>query len=208
MKRSKKTKKSNSWKIKQNRDQFIKKSKVLGYRSRASFKLIELNKKFKFLRNNTHLLDLGSYPGGWSQVVSQIVKNGKILAVDVKVMKPISNVQFLKSDIFMIEAKNKIINYFKGNLDVIISDMAADTTGNKSLDSIRTNQLCTEVLNFSSKILKPQGVLVSKLFMGEDFIEVKALAKSLFKNVSFFKPESSRNESKETYLHCKNLNSL
>ena len=185
MKRSKKTKKSNSWKIKQNRDQFIKKSKVLGYRSRASFKLIELNKKFKFLRNNTHLLDLGSYPGGWSQVVSQIVKNGKILAVDVKVMKPISNVQFLKSDIFMIEAKNKIINYFKGNLDVIISDMAADTTGNKSLDSIRTNQLCTEVLNFSSKILKPQGVLVSKLFMGEDFIEVKALAKSLFKYVNF-----------------------
>ncbi|MEC7099636.1 MAG: RlmE family RNA methyltransferase [Pseudomonadota bacterium] len=208
MKKSKKAKKSNSWKIKQNRDQFIKKSKVLGYRSRASFKLIELNKKFKFLRNNTHLLDLGSYPGGWSQVVSQIAKSGKILAVDVKVMKPVSNVQFLKSDIFMSEAKNKIINYFKGNLDVIISDMAADTTGNKSLDSIRTNQLCTEVLNFSSKILKPQGVLVSKLFMGEDFIEVKTLAKSLFKNVSFFKPESSRNESKETYLHCKNLNSL
>ena len=208
MKKSKKTKKSNSWKIKQNRDQFIKKSKVLGYRSRASFKLIELNKKFKFLRNNTHLLDLGSYPGGWSQVVSQIVKNGKILAVDVKVMKPISNVQFLKSDIFMIEAKNKIINYFKGNIDVIISDMAADTTVNKSLDSIRTNQLCTEVLNFSSKILKPQGVLVSKLFMGEDFIEVKALAKSLFKYVNFFKPESSRNESIETYLHCKILNSL
>ena len=208
MKKSKKTKKSNSWKIKQNRDQFIKKSKVLGYRSRASFKLIELNKKFKFLRNNTHLLDLGSYPGGWSQVVSQIAKSGKILAVDVKVMKPISNVQFLKSDIFMIEAKNKIINYFKGNIDVIISDMAADTTGNKSLDSIRTNQLCTEVLNFSSKILKPQGVLVSKLFMGEDFIEVKALAKSLFKYVNFFKPESSRNESKETYLHCKILNSL
>ena len=123
-------------------------------------------------------------------------------------MKPISNVQFLKNDIFMTEAKNKIINYFKGNLDVIISDMAADTTGNKSLDSIRTNQLCTEILNFSSKILKPQGVLVSKLFMGEDFIEVKGLAKTLFKNVSFFKPESSRNESKETYLHCKILNSL
>ena len=208
MKKSKRVKKSNSWKIKQNRDQFIKKSKVLGYRSRASFKLIELNEKFKFLKNNTHLLDLGSHPGGWSQVASKIVKNGKILAVDIKAMKPISNVQFLKNDIFMTEAKNKIINYFKGNLDVIISDMAADTTGNKSLDSIRTNQLCTEILNFSSKILKPQGVLVSKLFMGEDFIEVKGLAKTLFKNVSFFKPESSRNESKETYLHCKILNSL
>ena len=86
--------------------------------------------------------------------------------------------------------------------------MAADTTGNKSLDSIRTNQLCMEVINFSSKILKKDGVFVSKVFMGEDFIELKNLAKSLYKKVNFFKPESSRNESKETYLHCKTLNSL
>ena len=80
--------------------------------------------------------------------------------------------------------------------------MAADTTGNKSLDSIRTNQLCAEVLNFSSKKLNSKGVLVSKLFMGEDFIEVKNLAKSIFKNVNFFKPEASRADSKETYIHC------
>ena len=86
--------------------------------------------------------------------------------------------------------------------------MAADTTGNKSIDSIRTNQLCTEVLNFSSKILKKNGTLVSKLFMGEDFIEVKNLAKSLFKNVNFYKPLSSRKESKETYLHCEILKTL
>ena len=86
--------------------------------------------------------------------------------------------------------------------------MAADTTGNKSLDSIRTNQLCSEVINFSSKILKKEGVFVSKLFMGEDFIELKNLAKSVFKSVNFFKPESSRNESKETYIHCKILKSL
>ena len=91
---------------------------------------------------------------------------------------------------------------------VIISDMAADTTGNKSLDSIRTNQLCADVLNFSKLTLKPKGVLVSKLFMGEDFVEVKNLAKSIFKKVSFFKPESSRKESKETYLHCEILKSL
>ena len=97
-------------------------------------------------------------------------------------------------------------NNFK--LDVIISDMAADTTGSKSLDSIRTNQLCADVIGFSKETLKPRGVLISKLFMGEDFIEVKNLAKSLFRNVNFFKPESSRNESKETYLHCKILNSL
>jgi 23S rRNA U2552 (ribose-2'-O)-methylase RlmE/FtsJ len=86
--------------------------------------------------------------------------------------------------------------------------MAADTTGNKSLDSIRTNQLCANVINFSQDILKPKGVLVSKIFMGEDFIEVKNLAKSIFKKVNFFKPESSRSESKETYLHCEILKSL
>ena len=91
---------------------------------------------------------------------------------------------------------------------MIISDMAANTTGNKSLDSIRTNQLCAEVLSLSTKILKPKGVLLSKLFMGEDFIEIKNLAKSTFKEVDFFKPESSRNESKETYLHCKSFKTL
>ena len=86
--------------------------------------------------------------------------------------------------------------------------MAANTTGNKSLDCIRTNQLCADVVKFSSKILKPNGVLVSKLFMGEDFLEVKELAKRKFKKVEFFKPEASRNESKETYLHCKILKTL
>ena len=104
--------------------------------------------------------------------------------------------------------KELVIKYFENKLDVIISDMAADTTGNKSLDSIRTNQLCVDVINFSKINLKPKGVLISKLFMGEDFIEVKNLAKSIFKEVSFFKPESSRKESKETYLHCKILKSL
>ena len=108
----------------------------------------------------------------------------------------------------LITVLNKIISYFNSNLDVIISDMAADTTGNKSLDSIRTNQLCAEVINFSKDILKPKGVLVCKLFMGEDFIEVKNLAKSLYKKVNFFKPESSRKESKETYLHCEVLKTL
>ena len=84
MKKSKRTKKSNTWKIKQHRDQFFKKSKTLGYRSRAAFKLIELNKKYKFLKKNINLLDIGSYPGGWSQVSSNIVSSGKILAIDIK----------------------------------------------------------------------------------------------------------------------------
>ena len=123
-------------------------------------------------------------------------------------MSPIKNVKFLKADIFKKDTKIKIIQYFQTNIDIIISDMAADTTGNKSLDSIRTNQLCSDAMNFSKNILKPRGVLVSKLFMGEDFIEVKNLAKSIFNNVNFFKPVSSKKESKETYLHCEGLKSL
>ena len=208
MKKSKRTKKSNSWRIKQHRDQFFKKSKTLGYRSRASFKLIEINNKFRLIKDRTNLLDLGCCPGGWSQVASQIITEGKIMAIDIKEMEPIKNVKFTKGDILDERIKDKVVDYFNSNLDVIISDMAADTTGNKSLDSIRTNNLCAKVINFSKSTLKPKGVLVSKLFMGEDFIEVKNLAKSVFKKVNFFKPDSSRKESKETYLHCEILKSL
>ena len=96
MKKSKRIKKSNSWKIKQHRDQFFKKSKTLGYRSRASFKLIQLNEKFKFLKNGSKLLDLGSCPGGWSQVASKKITNGKILSIDIMPMEPVKNVKFLK----------------------------------------------------------------------------------------------------------------
>ena len=208
MKKSKRLKKSNTWKIKQHRDPFFKKSKTLGYRSRASFKLIELNEKFKFIKKNTSLLDLGSSPGGWSQVASKTITSGKILSIDIKSMKPIKNVKFINANIFDQITKNQILVFFPKKLDVIVSDMAADTTGNKSLDSIRTNQLCYEIMNFSSQILKSNGILVSKLFMGDDFLEVKNLAKSLFKYVDFFKPLSSRNESRETYIHCKFLKTL
>tara|TARA_B100001093_G_C26811301_1_gene1007681 strand:- start:51 stop:677 length:627 start_codon:yes stop_codon:yes gene_type:complete len=208
MKKSKRVKKSNSWKIKQHRDQFYKKSKTLGYRSRAAFKLIELNNKYKFIKNNTKLLDIGSYPGGWAQVISKIINNGKILSIDLKTMDKIENVTFLQCDFLNKSTKEKIEKIIGGNLDVVVSDMAADTTGNKSLDCIRTNQLCINVINFALKILKPEGILVSKVFMGDDFLLVKKLAKSNFKKVHFFKPESSRDESKETYLHCEILKTL
>ena len=208
MKKSKKSKKSNTWKIKQHRDQFFKKSKTLGFRSRSAFKLIELNKKYKFIKNDTRLLDIGAYPGGWSQVSSKIITVGKILSLDLKKMDKLKNVSFLQCDFLEEGAKEKILKFFNEKLDVVISDMAANTTGNKSLDCIRTNQLSADVVKFSSKILKPNGVLVSKLFMGEDFLEVKELAKSKFKKVQFFKPEASRNESKETYLHCSILKTL
>ena len=204
----KKNRSSKSWIIKQHRDQFFKKSKTLGYRSRSAFKLLELNKKFKFISKNTNLLDIGSSPGGWTQVVSSIIKAGKIVAIDKKPMKKIENVIFFEKDFLKEESKEKIFKIFQKKIDVVISDMSADTTGNKNLDCIRTNLLCSEVIDFSTKILKERGVLISKLFMGEDFLEVKELAKEKFKKVEFYKPESSRSESKETYIHCSILNTL
>ena len=204
----KKNRSSKNWIIKQHRDQFYKKSKTLGYRSRSAFKLLELNEKFRFIRKNTNLLDIGSSPGSWSQVASSIIKEGKIMAIDKEPMEKIKNVIFFKNDFLEEETKNEILKIFQEKIDVIVSDMAADTTGNKNLDCIRTNSLCSEVINFSTKILKKKGILVSKLFMGEDFLEVKKMAKKIFKKVEFYKPESSRSESKETYIHCSTLNSL
>ena len=204
----KKNKISKSWIIKQHRDPFFKKSKTLGYRSRSAFKLIELNEKFKFIKNNSNLLDIGSSPGCWSQIASSIIKNGKIVAVDKKPMAEVKNVTFFQKDFSDSELQKEIKKTFGGKIDIVVSDMASETTGNKSLDCIRTNLLCSEVINFSISILKQRGILVSKVFMGEDFLEIKELAKKKFKNVEFYKPKSSRSESKETYIHCATLNTL
>ena len=208
MKKTKRSKKSRTWVIKQHRDQFFKKAKVLGYKSRAAFKLIELNKKFNFIKKNSNLLDIGSAPGGWSQVASKIITSGKMLAVDITLMEKIDNVLFLNNDFSDEKTQNEILKIFNDKIDVIVSDMAENTTGNKTIDSIRTNSLCVDVINFSLKVLTTKGSLVCKLFMGEDFLEVKNLAKNNFEKVDFFKPESSRNESKETYIICSALKAL
>ena len=199
--KKKKKKKSNTWKIKQHRDQFVKKSKTLGYRSRAAFKLIELNNKFKFINKNSYLLDIGAYPGGWAQVVSKIISTGKILSIDLQKIEEIKNVNFAQCNFVDETTKEKIITFFGKKLDVILSDMAADTTGNKSLDCIRTNQLCKDVIEFSTKCLKPKGVLISKIFMGEDFIEVKDFAKTKFKKSNFLNQKQvETNQKKLIYI--------
>ena len=136
----KKNKISKNWIRKQHNDLYFKQSKAQGYRSRSSFKLIEINNKFKFLNKNTNLLDLGSSPGGWSQVATEKIINGKILAVDIKDMKKINKVTFIKGDLLDNNICNRIISYFDKKIDVVISDMATNTTGNKSLDSYNTGQ--------------------------------------------------------------------
>ena len=186
-------------------DHFFNEAKSLGYRSRSAFKLIELDKKFKFLKNGIKLLDIGAFPGGWSQVVNKKIKNGKILSIDKKKVNKIKDVVFIKGDFTEERSKLAIRKFFKSNIDVILSDMAPNTTGNKNLDSIRTNQLCLEVLDFSKEKLNQKGVVVAKLFMGQDFEEIKIRANKYFKRIDFFKPNSSRDESRETYIHCNGL---
>jgi len=198
-------KKSKNWLSKQKRDQFFLKSKIVGYRSRSAFKLIEMNEKFNFLKNNTFLLDLGSAPGGWSQVASQKIINGKILSVDLKPMEKIKNVEFIKGNFSEKKIDQKIMLYFKSKIDVVISDMAANTTGNKSLDSYRTGELCLNALDLSTRILSKDGIFLSKIFMGSIFQEIDEKAKEKFKKVIKYKPISSKSESKEIYIFCKGV---
>ncbi len=204
----KKNKISKNWIREQHKDIYVKKSRSIGYRSRSAFKLIELNDKFHFLKKKTFIIDLGSSPGGWSQVASEIAIQGKVISIDKKEMDKIENVDFLQGDFSDEVFQEKIKDKFSNKVDVIISDMAADTTGNKSLDCIRTNSLCIEAISFSRSILVDDGTLVSKIFMGDEFNEVRELANKIFKKVGFYKPSSSKDFSKETYIHCKGLKSL
>ena len=201
----KKNKISKNWLIKQKKDLYFIKSKIQGYRSRSAFKLIEMNKKFKFLRKNTSLLDLGSSPGGWSQVASREIRTGKILAVDIQPMEKINNVDFVNGDFRKEEIYNKIKSYFNNNIDTVLSDMAANTSGNKSMDSYRTGELCMKAMYLAKEILSNDGIFLSKIFMGSIFLEINKMAKKYFKNVIKYKPLSSKKESKEIYIYCKGV---
>ena len=204
----KKNKISKNWLIKQQRDPFFRQAKIQGYRSRSAFKLIEMNKKFKFLNKNTHLLDLGSAPGGWSQVAAQTITKGKILALDIKPMTKINNVNFLKEDLFSSEIYEKISAYFNKKVDVIISDMAVNTSGNKNFDSYKTGELCLKAMDLAQKILHKDGVFLSKLFMGSIFFEINKKANKCFEKVIKYKPLSSKKESKEIYIYCKGISKV
>ena len=201
----KKNKISKSWLLKQNKDPFFKQSKIQGFRSRSAFKLIEMNKKFRFIKKNLSLLDLGSHPGGWSQVARKEIIKGKILAVDIKSMEKIYNVDFIKGDFCESSVCEKIMLYFNNKVDVVLSDMAANTTGIKNIDSIYISELCKEAMLFSREMLNNNGKFVSKIFMGSTFNEIVTKAKLIFKEVKVFKPKSSRKNSKESFIICKNL---
>ena len=201
----KKNKISKNWINKQKRDIYVRQSKIEGYRSRAVYKLQEINEKFKILKNGIHIVDLGAAPGSWSQFVSRKFKNSKIVSIDLKEIEKIENIYQIKGDFTDKLQQKKIIDYFGGEIDVVISDMAVNTTGNKNVDSLVTGELSIEALNFSANTLKKHGSFVSKIFMGSSFNEIVEIAKKKFKEVNIFKPPASRKDSKENFIICKHL---
>ena len=201
----KKNKFSKNWIIKQKRDIYVKQSKIEGYRSRAVYKLQEINEKFKFLKNGISVVDLGAAPGSWSQFVARRFKNTKIVSIDLKEIEKIEKTYQIKGDFTDKLQQKKIIDYFASKIDVVLSDMAVNTTGNKNVDSLVTGELSIEALNFSTNTLKKQGTFISKIFMGSSFNEIVDIAKKKFQEVHIFKPPASRKDSKENFIICKYL---
>ena len=201
----KKNKISKNWIIKQKRDIYVKQSKIEGYRSRAVYKLIEINQKFNVLKNGQSIVDLGAAPGSWSQYLSSNLKNTKLLAIDLLDIEKIKNVKILKGDFTEDIYKQKISLFFNQKIDLVISDMAVNTTGNKNIDAIVTGELVTNSMEFARNILRPSGQFVSKIFMGSSFNEIVEASKKIFKETNIFKPPSSRKDSKETFLISKYL---
>ena len=201
----KKNKISKNWINKQRRDTYVRQSKVDGYRARSAYKLIEINEKFKIFKGGMSVLDIGAAPGSWSQYVSKIVKSGKIISVDLKKMEKIENTIQIKGDFTTQETQDEIKNYLSKGFDVVMSDMAINTTGIKNIDSIQTGELCKEAMNFSRDVISNNGFFISKIFIGSTFNEIVALGKKIFKQVKVFKPKSSRKDSKESFIICKSL---
>ena len=201
----KKNKISKNWINKQHRDIYVRKSKIEGYRSRAIYKLEEIDQKFKILKDVHTAIDLGTAPGSWSQYLSEKILNGKILAIDLLEFKKINKVHQIIGDFSEEESKQKIIEHFNKKVDLVVSDMAVNTTGNKNLDSIVTGELCLDAMIFAKNQLNHKGKFISKLFMGSSFNEVVSEAKKIFKEVRVFKPPSSRKDSKESFIICKIL---
>ena len=201
----KKNKISKNWVNKQRRDTYVRQSKIDGYRARSAYKLIEIDEKFKIFKGGMSVIDIGAAPGSWSQYVSKVVKSGKIISIDLKNIEKIKNIIFIQGDFTKKNIQDQIKNHLKRESDVVMSDMAVNTTGIKEIDSIQTGELCKEAMIFSQEILSEKGFFISKIFMGSTFNEIVALGKKIFKEVKVFKPKSSRKDSKESFIICRIL---
>ena len=201
----KKNKISKNWVNKQRRDIYVRQSKVDGFRARSAYKLIEINEKFKIFKGGLTVIDIGAAPGSWSQFVEKISKNGKLISIDLKKMEPIGNSLQIQGDFTEESVQQEIKKNTDSKVDVVMSDMAVNTTGIKNIDSIQTGELCKEAMIFAKDLLSENGYFISKIFMGGTFNEIVAEGKKYFKEVKVFKPKSSRKDSKESFIICKKL---
>ena len=201
----KKNKISKNWVNKQRRDTYVRQSKVDGYRARSAYKLIEIDEKFKILKGGLSVVDIGAAPGSWSQYASKIVKNGRLISIDLKKMDPIVNSIQIQGDFTENNTQVEIKKILNVKADVVMSDMAVNTTGIKNLDSIQTGELCKDAMFFAKDILKENGYFISKIFMGETFNEIVTDGKKFFREVKVFKPKSSRKDSKENFIICNKI---
>ena len=201
----KKNKISKNWVNKQRRDTYVKQSKVDGYRARSAYKLIEIDDKFKIFKGGITVIDIGAAPGSWSQYAEKVTKSGRLISIDLKKMEPIGNTVQIQGDFTEEVIQDEIKKHTTTKVDVVMSDMAVNTTGIKNIDSIQTGELCKEAMFFAKDLLKNNGFFISKIFMGGTFNEIVAEGKKYFKEVKVFKPKSSRKDSKESFIICRNL---
>lgn len=197
---------SQKWLQRQLNDPYVQKAHQQGYRSRAAFKLLEIQQKFRLIHPNSFIVDLGAAPGGWSQIAAQIIQiakgSGKIFALDLLEMDAIAGVAFVQGDFLLKENKEKLKSLLSQNIDLVLSDMAAPTTGHSMTDHLRTRVLSEEAFFFAKEILKPGGAFVTKVFAGGTHKELLDLLKRYFQTVKHFKPPASRKESPEIYVVC------
>jgi 23S rRNA (uridine2552-2'-O)-methyltransferase len=192
---------STKWLERQLNDPYVREAKAKGYRSRAAFKLAELDDKFQFLKPGARVLDLGAAPGGWSQVAAhRIGAAGKVLAADILDIAPLPGVTPLKLDLSEACALTALKAALGGPADVVLSDMAASTTGHRATDHLRTMVLLEAALDIADAVLKPGGAFVGKAFQGGATGELLARIKKTFRSLKHVKPRASRAESVELYL--------
>ena len=198
--------KSSLWLNRHMNDEFFLKSKLEGFRSRSSFKLIQIDKKFKiFNQNRLNILDLGCAPGGWLQVIKRLTnyKNSKILGIDKLKIKDIDGINFLQRDIFENKTIQEINYFFGEKIDILLSDMSPNTSGNRSVDHLKIISLIESVLDISEAFLKEDGFFVCKIFQGGAQGELMNRISLIFKSIKYFKPQASRKESPEAYIVAK-----
>jgi len=192
---------STRWLQRQLNDPYVAAAKRDGYRSRAAYKIIELDEKFGFLHGAKSVVDLGAAPGGWTQVAAkQCAANVSIVGIDLLEVDPVAGAQMLKMDFSTDETEQALLDMIDGPVDLVMSDMAAATTGHQNTDYIRTQGLVELAFDFAKKVLGKNGIFVAKVFAGGTDNILVADLKKHFKSVRHFKPPASRSESKETYL--------